>query len=282
VGYALGMATRSKAPAPPPDPTKLKRESAGRYVSGDARFAVQQSSGGWMVEDAEQANELGLPLVRGPFSTLDEARAAIEAARQGPAPISSLAERIAAMPKGARKAAETAKKAAPKARPEPPPIVVRDYRSGDGAPLRALWEAAGLKSLGDDDQSLRKFAQRNPGSFLVALRGEAVIGSAMGGWDGRRGWIYHVIVAPGERRKGLATRLVEGVERQLASIGCPKVNVIVRDGNTDGAEFWEASGYTFAPTRQFSRELGGAAGGGKGEGKDTAEDAATGKGLGKA
>lgn len=257
------MAPRTKPPAAPPDPTKLKRESAGRYVSGDARFAVQQSSGGWMVEDAEQTNELGLPLVRGPFSTLDEARAAIEAAREGPAPISSLADRIAAMPKRPRNS-NAASKPAPTAKPEPPPVVVRDYRSGDGEPLRALWEAAGLRSLGDDDQSLRKFAQRNPGSFLVAVRGEAVIGSAMGGWDGRRGWIYHVAVATGERRKGLATRLVAGVEAQLASLGCPKVNVIVRDGNTDGAEFWEASGYTFAPTRQFSRDLGAGKGTSKG------------------
>ena len=248
------MAGRSKAPAPPPDPTKLKRESAGRYVSGDARFVVQQSSGGWMVEDAEQANELGLPLVRGPFGTLDDAREAMETARRGPAPISSLSERIAAMPKRPKKP-ETPKKAAAKAEPEPPPIVVRDYRSGDGEPLRALWGAAGFRSLGDDDQSLRKFAQRNPGTFLVALRGTDVIGSALGGWDGRRGWIYHVAVAAAERRKGLATRLVQQIEGQLKSLGCPKVNAIVRDANEDGAAFWRAVGYGFAATRQFSREL---------------------------
>jgi ribosomal protein S18 acetylase RimI-like enzyme len=248
------MAARSKAPAPP-DPTKLKRESAGRYVSGDARFAVQQSSNGWMVEDAEQTNELGLPLVRGPFSTLDEAKQAIETAREGPAPISSLAERIAAMPKPAKKADAPKPRAAPK-KPEPPPLVVRDYRSGDGEPLRALWAAAGFRSLGDDDQSLRKFAQRNPGTFLVAARGTDVVGSAMGGWDGRRGWIYHVAVANAERRKGLATRLVRQVEDHLRGLGCPKVNAIVRDGNADGAEFWAAVGYAFAATRQFSRELG--------------------------
>jgi ribosomal protein S18 acetylase RimI-like enzyme len=77
----------------------------------------------------------------------------------------------------------------------------------------------------------------------------------MGGWDGRRGWIYHVATAPGERRTGLATQLVREVEERLRARGCPKVNVIVRDENEGGAAFWEALGYTAAPARQYGREL---------------------------
>jgi GNAT superfamily N-acetyltransferase len=248
---------RPAAPKPPPDPTKLQRQAAGRYVSGDGRFTVEQSSNGWMVEDAEQTNELGLALVRGPFSTLDDARAAMDAARQGPAPISYVADRIAAIPKSK---APTARGRAPSARPpkpEPPPIAIREYRSGDGEPLRALWASVGFRSLGDDDAGLRAFAQRNQGSFLVALRGTAVVGSAMGAWDGRRGWIYHVATAAEERRSGLATRLVRQVEDRLSALGCRKVNVIVRDENDDGTAFWEALGYTMAPARQFGRELPG-------------------------
>jgi ribosomal protein S18 acetylase RimI-like enzyme len=255
VGYALAMAGKAKAPAAPPDPAKLKRESAGRYVSGDGRFAVQQSSGGWMVEDAEQTNELGLPLVRGPFSTLDEARSATESARQGPAPISNLADRIAAMPKRPQKA--TAPKAGSKAaaKPEPPPIVIRDYRSSDGEPLRALWAEAGFQSIGDDDSALRTFAQRNPGTFLVAAQGTTVIGSALGGWDGRRGWIYHVATIPEQHRKGLATRLVGQIEERLRALGCRKVNVIVRAKDKDGAALWEAVGYEPSAARHYGREL---------------------------
>ncbi len=49
------------------DPEKLKRETAGRYVSADGRFTVEQASGRWMTIDAETTDELGLPLVRGPF-----------------------------------------------------------------------------------------------------------------------------------------------------------------------------------------------------------------------
>jgi GNAT superfamily N-acetyltransferase len=265
VGYALAMVARSTKSGPgaaaPPDPSKLKRESAGRYASGDGRFSVEQSSGGWMVSDAEQSNELGLPLVRGPFATLDEVRTAMEGARRGPAPISSLTDRIAARRASAKAAAKRAPTGAaaktPPPRPEPPPIAVREYRSGDGPPLRALWEAVGFRSLGDDDASLRVLAQRNPGMLLVAVRGTEVVGSAMGGWDGRRGWIYHVASTPEERRTGLATRLVRQIEARLEALGCKKVNVIVRDENAEGAAFWEALGYAQAPARQFGRELSG-------------------------
>lgn len=243
----------------PPDPSKLKRESAGRYVSGDGRFTVEQASNGWMVSDAEQTNELGLPLVRGPFATLDEARTGMEGARRGPAPISSLTDRIAAQRAGTSRSAKASrtrgKATSPPPKPEPPPVAIREYRTGDGEALRALWEAVGFRSIGDDDASLRRFAQRNPGMLLVAARGSEVVGSAMGGWDGRRGWIYHVATTSSERRAGLATRLVHQLEARLKDLGCKKVNVIVRDGNDDGAAFWESLGYGLAPARQFGREL---------------------------
>jgi ribosomal protein S18 acetylase RimI-like enzyme len=203
-----------------------------------------------MVEDAEQANELGLPLVRGPFLTLNDARVATEAARHAPAPVSDLASRIASTLRGSLGPA-----AAP-APPKPPPIVVREYRSADGDGLRMLWRDAGFRSLGDDDAGLRAFAQRNPGSFLVAVQGSVIVGSAMGAWDGRRGWIYHVATAPEHRRGGLATRLVRQVEDRLAALGCRKVNVIVREENGAGTAFWEALGYTTAAARQMGRQLG--------------------------
>jgi hypothetical protein len=96
---------------------------------------VDQASGGWLVSDAEQTNELGLPLVRGPFATLDEARDGMEAARRGPAPISSLTDRIAAQRTRAAKsgkssgAAKAGKRtrAACAARPELPPVAIREY-----------------------------------------------------------------------------------------------------------------------------------------------------------
>jgi GNAT superfamily N-acetyltransferase len=255
----------AKAKAKTPDPTTLKRESAGTYRTPDGRFTVQEASGRWMVLDAEEQDELGLPLTRGPYDTLAEAKGAIASARSGPAPTSSLEARLKAGPRDSRtpRAGGKAREgrgsprgpstAAP--RPEPPPVEIRRYRSGDGEALRQLWQSIGLTSLGDDDESLDRMAERNPGLLLVATEGDAIVGSALGAWDGRRGWIYHVGTTAGHRREGLGGRLVHEVERKLRQLGCPKVNVVVRDENPEGASFWESLGYSSPPSRQFGKEL---------------------------
>jgi ribosomal protein S18 acetylase RimI-like enzyme len=253
----------ARTPKPPPDPSALRRVGAGRHATGDGRFVVDQASGGWMLIDAEQLNELGLPLVRGPFATLELAKAALESARTGPAPVSDLAEKIARLPprtSGPAAGARSRPTSAPASPPEPPPpppppVVVREYRTADGDALRALWTAAGLNVHDDDDPGLRVFAQRNPGLFLIASQGTAVVGSVMGAWDGRRGWLYHVATATTHRRTGLGSRLVREVETRLDALGCRKVNVVVLDGNEDAVAFWTALGYDTIDAHQYGRRL---------------------------
>lgn len=275
---------------------KLKRERAGTYRSGDGRFNVEQSSSGWLLLDAEQSDELGLPLARGPFATLDEARAAISPARSGPRPMSTIAGRRPAVTKGAaaaraagdaagfgraagRQGGASGRRGAAPERPAKakrsaagempqlralrsaggtrsrPAVVIREIRAVDGEGLRELWREVGFRSIGDDDRSLARLARRNPGLVLVAAEGSRIVGSALGAWDGRRGWLYHVATAETHRRQGIATRLVDRVEAGLRDLGCPKVNVMVRDENAGGREFWSARGYALEVSRQLSRRF---------------------------
>lgn len=275
-------------PKPPITADTLKRERAGTYRTHDGRFTVEQSSSGWLIYDAEQTDELGLPLARGPFPTLDGAKAAFAEARRGPAPSSKV-------PSGGGKALErpgkatpaakltatrtrptlvpapdaadpeeapgppalrTAKRPARPSKPAKPPVVIRDIRAVDCEALRAMWKAAGFALLGDDDLGLARLVRRNPGLVLVASEGTRVIGSALGAWDGRRGWIYHVAVAPSHRRQGIATRLVDQVEEGLRALGCRKVNVLVRPDSDGGRAFWAARGYEAGASTQFGTELG--------------------------
>jgi GNAT superfamily N-acetyltransferase len=251
----------------------LKRASAGTYRTTDGRFTVEQASGRWLLLDGEQVDDLGLPLTRGPFATLDAAREAIEEARLGPAPASKLAARAAQLKRrspaepvrnsrGSRPGSSAGTPGAPAARKpsarkpsKPAPPQLRTYAAGEGARLRAFWEIVDFKSLGDDDESLDRLAARNPGLMLVAEAEDRIVGTALGAWDGRRGWIYHVAVAPELRRTGLGRRLIHEVERRLRALGCPKVNVIVRDDNAEGRRFWDALGYASPPARQFGKEL---------------------------
>ena len=87
-------------PAKAADPDALRRESAGRYVSGDGRFTVEaEGSTAWYVADTEQTDQLGQPVLRGPFSTLAGARAAVAEARGQP-----VAPRDLPKPAGGREA----------------------------------------------------------------------------------------------------------------------------------------------------------------------------------
>jgi ribosomal protein S18 acetylase RimI-like enzyme len=245
------------------DEEKLKRERAGTYRTADGRFTVEQSTAGWLLLDAEQANELGLPLARGPFPTLDEARAAIGAARSGPRPISDLGERRAAKRAASRGDAgtqpttrRTGVRKAP-ARATGHELVIREMRTADGDALRALWKSIGFRSMGDDDRSLARLVRRNPGLALVATEGGRIVGSALGAWDGRRGWMYHVATAVSHRRRGIATRLVAQVESGLRDLGCREVRLNIGEANSEARSFWEARGYAIRPTRQFGRDLEG-------------------------
>lgn len=75
-------------------PDALRRLGGGRWETKDGRFQIEPQSGTWVIVDTTQANEFGLPLVRGPFPSLGAAKDAIESARtEGPVQ-SPLAERI--------------------------------------------------------------------------------------------------------------------------------------------------------------------------------------------
>ena len=246
------------------DEEKLKRERAGTYRTADGRFTIEQSTSGWLLLDGEQTNELGLPLTRGPFGTLEEARAAIGVARSGPRPISDLAERWRSRAEAERQDRGGVTPKAPSRAGAPRraarratgrELVIREIRASDGDELRKLWATVGFRSLGDEDRGLARLARRNPGLALVATEGGRIVASALGAFDGRRGWIYHVATAADHRRQGIASKLVDQVEASLADLGCPKVNVVVRDESDSGRAFWEARGYAVSPAQQYGKEL---------------------------
>ena len=133
---------------------------------------------------------------------------------------------------------------------------IRTYRDGDGDRLRTFWLTCGVRIRpGDDDESLARFDARNPGLLILAEEHGHLVGSALAGWDGRRGWLYHVAVHKDERRRGIGRDLVAEIELRLRALGCPKLNLIVWDDNTYAMQFWEALGYRREKTVEYAKEL---------------------------
>ena len=82
-----------------------------------------------------------------------------------------------------------------------------------------------------------------PDLLLVAVIENHLVGALMAGFDGTRGWLHHLAVAPENRRQGIATDLVRAAEEGLLRLGCPKVNLQVRAENVGFLVFYQALGY---------------------------------------
>lgn len=140
----------------------LKRLGGGRWQTRDERFTIEPQSGTWAVVDAEQTDDLGLPLVRGPFKSLTAAKEAIGEARGGAAPTSSLKARTAASPDEAAKASKAAavKPAAKEKAAEPKepqePRWMRDLEPADRRRAGRLIELLGKAGAADPEGMVRR------------------------------------------------------------------------------------------------------------------------------
>lgn len=164
----------------------LKRLGGGRWETRDGRFQIEPQSGTWVIVDTTQANEFGLPLVRGPFPSLTAAKEAIETAREEGPVTSPLAERMGEAGKAEpeRKTASAVRRAGnadtdaadverdePEPEPEPEPQWLRNLKPLSRQRARDLVEK--LESLGFDDADAiarSEIADGEPAVVRAAIR----------------------------------------------------------------------------------------------------------------
>ena len=121
---------------------------------------------------------------------------------------------------------------------------IRAFRADDESAVVALWERCGLtRPWNDPHKDIVRKLTVQPEFFLVGVVDGAVVASAMAGYDVHRGWVNYLAVAPECRSRGLGRDMMREVERLLRAVGCPKVNLQVRDTNSDAMAFYEALGY---------------------------------------
>jgi ribosomal protein S18 acetylase RimI-like enzyme len=128
--------------------------------------------------------------------------------------------------------------------PELPPPT--EAHEADAPAVIALWEACGLTRPWNDPRADFTQALAGPSSTILVARGGAgeggLSGSVMVGFDGHRGWVYYLAVAPGRRRSGLGRALMAAAEAWLRACGAPKIQLMVRADNEAALGFYEALG----------------------------------------
>jgi ribosomal protein S18 acetylase RimI-like enzyme len=124
---------------------------------------------------------------------------------------------------------------------------IRAARPEDVSAVRALWGGARSAHAVTEDTAERVGVAVAGGAVLVAEVDGAVVAALVAGFDGWRGNMYRLAVAPAFRRRGLGSRLVAAGEARLRELGAPRVTALVAFDDASARGFWEAVGYAADP-----------------------------------
>jgi ribosomal protein S18 acetylase RimI-like enzyme len=124
------------------------------------------------------------------------------------------------------------------------PITIRPFSTTDADAVVSLWQDCGLtRPWNDPHLDIDRKASCQSELFFVGSCENEIVASAMFGYDGHRGWVNYLAIAPAHRRQGYGAQMMFHGEAALLALGCPKINLQIRSENTDIAKFYEAIGY---------------------------------------
>ena len=123
---------------------------------------------------------------------------------------------------------------------------IREFNLGSDYPsVRKLWQQAGpgvQLSPSDEPREIERKLERDPDLFLILEEQGEILGTVIGGYDGRRGIVYHLAIRPERRGEGLGKVLMSEIEDRLRSKGCYKYYLLVRKELDQVLTFYESLG----------------------------------------
>ena len=140
----------------------------------------------------------------------------------------------------------------------PAPCIRKFQMPQDYQPAAQLWQSMekGVHvGASDSAEEIEKKLLRDPDLFLVAELDGALIGTVIGGFDGRRGFIYHLAVHADHREQGIASSLMEEVERRLRIKGCRRCYLFVTPDNPEAMRYYERRGWIVMDNLPYAKDL---------------------------
>jgi len=123
-------------------------------------------------------------------------------------------------------------------------VYIREFRKHDQDEIIKLWGKCDLiVPWNNPRQDIERKLKVDPDLFLVGELEGNIVATVMGGYEGHRGWINYLAVAPAHRRQGFAKQLVLEIEKRIKEKGCPKINLQVRSSNSEVIAFYKALGF---------------------------------------
>lgn len=135
-------------------------------------------------------------------------------------------------------------------------LIIRPYCPDDEEAVVALWRACNLiVPWNDPHADIRRKLQAQPELFLVGTLDGQLVSTVMAGYEGHRGWINYLAVAPDRRRQGIGRRMMQAAEARLRALGCPKINLQVRSSNLGVIEFYRKIGFAVDDVVSLGKRL---------------------------
>ena len=133
---------------------------------------------------------------------------------------------------------------------------IRPFQTGDQEAVVSLWRQCDLvRPWNDPGKDIRRKLQVRSEWFLVGELNSKIIACVMVGYEGHRGWLNYLAVAPEHRRCGYARAIVAEAERLLRQAGCPKINLQIRTSNHGVLEFYRKLGYSVDDVVSMGKRL---------------------------
>jgi ribosomal protein S18 acetylase RimI-like enzyme len=136
-------------------------------------------------------------------------------------------------------------------------LTIRPFEDHDEPAVVALWQIAfpSEPKRNDPLAIIRRKRDRQPELFLVGEVDGRIVATVVAGYDGHRGWVYHVAVAADARRGGYGRAMMAAAEERLRALGCPKLNLQINRSNAEVVAFYEALGYVVEDRISMGKEL---------------------------
>jgi ribosomal protein S18 acetylase RimI-like enzyme len=133
---------------------------------------------------------------------------------------------------------------------------IRPFQISDESAVVDLWSQCELlRPVNDPVKDIRRKLCINPEWFLVGTVDHQIIASVMAGYDGHRGWINYLAVHPAHRLKGYGRQIMIEAEKMLRAVGCPKINLQVRNSNRAVVAFYQSIGYRIDEVVSLGKRL---------------------------
>ena len=123
-------------------------------------------------------------------------------------------------------------------------LLIRPFQEGDEEAMVSLWNICKLTVPWNNPyKDIARKLNVQAELFLVGYLEYKLISSVMGGYDGHRGWINYFAVHPDFQARGYGKQLMDNVENGLRELGCPKINLQIREGNDKVLSYYQKLGF---------------------------------------